>query len=62
MKALILAILAAGIACWCLLATAGTPGGALTAATGLSAAIAMPALIAAWLIIRTDATTGRRTT
>lgn len=55
---------AAAVACvfWGLLSTATTPGGALTAATGLSACAAALVLIPAWRIARADITSRRRTT
>lgn len=54
MRTLILAPVIAGCICWGLLSTAATPGGALTAATGLSACVAALVFIPAWHVIRTD--------
>jgi hypothetical protein len=61
MRKLILAPIIAGCISWGLLSTATTPGGALTAATGLSACVAALVLIPAWRIARADITR-RRTT
>lgn len=61
MKSLILAAVAVAAIFWGLLDTAATPGGALTAATGLSASAVVPVLIAAWRIARADIASRRRT-